>query len=87
MGKHMEKTVPGIKWVKQDLMAINGGSWVKLEATSKKGQENLHSDMYFTAFQDRMIGVNFSANVDRYAAVKSAFEQSRDSIEIAPEAI
>jgi hypothetical protein len=83
MRKHMEKTVPGIKWVQRDFMAINGGSWVKLEATSKKQQENLHSDMYFTSFNDRMLGINFSASTEKYPTIKAAFTQSRDSIQIA----
>jgi hypothetical protein len=87
MSQHMEKTVPGIKWVQRDYMAINGGSWVKLEAKAKKQQENLHSDMYFTAFNDRMLGINFSANVDQYSAVKTSFTKSRDSIQIAPAAL
>jgi hypothetical protein len=83
MTKHMEKTVPGIKWVQRDFMAINGGSWVKLEATAKKQQDNLHSDMYFTSFNDRMLGINFSADVGQYAAVKEVFTKSRDSIQVA----
>jgi hypothetical protein len=83
MSKHMEKTVPGIKWVQRDFMAINGGSWVKLEAIAKKKQENLHSDMYFTAFNDRMLGINFSASTEKYPTIKAAFTQSRDSIQIA----
>jgi hypothetical protein len=83
MSKHMEKTVPGIKWVQRDFMAINGGSWVKLEATAKKQQENLHSDMYFTSFNDRMLGINFSASTKKYPKIKAAFTQSRDSIQIA----
>jgi hypothetical protein len=84
MSQHMEKTVPGIKWVQRDYMAINGGSWVKLEAKAKKQQANLHSDMYFTAFNDRMLGINFSANVDQYSSVKDRFTKSRDSIQMAP---
>jgi hypothetical protein len=83
MSKHMEKTVPGIKWVQRDFMAINGGSWVKLEAIAKKQQENLHSDMYFTSFNDRMLGINFSASTEKYPTIKAAFTQSRDSIQIA----
>ncbi|MBE9030300.1 hypothetical protein IQ266_11210 [filamentous cyanobacterium LEGE 11480] len=83
MSQHMEKTLPGIKWVQRDFMAINGGSWVKLEAISTKKDAKLHSDMYFTTFQNRMLGVNFSATVDQYAAMKAAFAKSRDSIQIA----
>ncbi len=87
MSKHMEKTLPGIKWVAQDFMAINGVSWVKLEATSQKQQESLHSDMYFTAFDNRMLGINFSAAANQYKTIQSAFEKSRNSIQIAPEAL
>lgn len=87
ISKHMEKSIPGIKWVERDFLAINGVSWVKLEATSQKQQENLHSDMYFTAFDDHMLGVNFSATSDQYKTIKSAFETSRNSLQIAPEAL
>ncbi len=79
----MEKTVPGIKWVQRDFMAINGGSWVKLEAIAKKQKHNLHSDMYFTALNDRMLGINFSASAAQYPTIKDSFSQSRDSIQIA----
>jgi hypothetical protein len=82
MSKHLEKTVPGLKWIRKELLAINGGSWLNMEATSQEKQSRLHSDMYFTSFQDRMIGVNFSAEADRFAAIKkSAFLKSRDSIQ------
>jgi hypothetical protein len=83
MSQHMEKTVPGIKWVQRDFMAINGGSWVKLEAIAKKQTDNLHSDMYFTALNDRMLGINFSASTAQYPTVKDSFSKSRDSIQIA----
>ncbi len=83
MSQHMEKTVPGIKWVQRDFMAINGGSWVKLEAIAKKQKHNLHSDMYFTALNDRLLGINFSASAAQYPTVKDSFSQSRDSIQIA----
>lgn len=87
MGKHMEKTVPGIQWVQQDFIAINGGSWVNLEGISKKQQEKLHSYMYFTALQGRMLGINFSAPTAQYTQLKQVFEQSRNSIQVAPDAI
>jgi hypothetical protein len=83
MSKHMEKTVPGIKWVQRDFMAINGGSWVKLEAIAQKQKDNLHSDMYFTALNDRMLGINFSASAEQYPTIKASFSKSRDSIQIA----
>jgi hypothetical protein len=82
MSKHLEKTVPGLKWIRKELLAINGGSWLNMEAISQEKQSRLHSDMYFTSFQDRMIGVNFSAEADSFAAIKkSAFLKSRDSIQ------
>ena len=82
MSKHMEKTLPALQWVQQDFIAINGGSWVKLEATSKKQQANLHSDMYFTAFQDRMLGINFSSTTEQYNTLKQDFAKSRNSIQV-----
>jgi hypothetical protein len=81
MSKRMEKTVPGLKWIRKDLISINGGSWMNMEATSNDGKVNLHNDMYFTSFQDRLLGINFSASAKQFAGLKAAFNQSRDSVQ------
>jgi hypothetical protein len=39
--------------------------------------------MYFTALNDRMLGINFSASTAQYPTVKDSFSKSRDSIQIA----
>jgi hypothetical protein len=82
MSKRLEKTVPGLKWIAKDLIAINGGSWMKMEAISKNKKEHLHNDMYFTALNDRMLGINFSAQADQFPKLKVAFTKSRDSIQV-----
>jgi hypothetical protein len=84
LSKHMEETVPGLKWIRKDMMSINGGSWLKMEAMSQDKKEKLYNDMYFTVFQGRMLGMNFNADVDRYPKLKAALEACRDSIQILP---
>jgi hypothetical protein len=84
LSKHMESTVPGLKWIRKDMIAINGGSWLKMEATSQDKKEKLYNDMYFTAFQGRMLGMNFNAGVDRYPKLKAALEACRDSVQVLP---
>jgi hypothetical protein len=84
LSKHMEATVPGLKWIRKDMIAINGGSWLKMEATSQDKKEKLYNDMYFTAFQGRMLGMNFNAAVDRYPKLKAALEACRDSVQVLP---
>jgi hypothetical protein len=85
MSKHLEKTVPGLKWIRKDLLAINGGSWLNMEGTSQDKAGKLHSDMYFTSFQERMIGVNFSAEAGSFSGLKKSFQKSRDSIQVMTE--
>jgi hypothetical protein len=84
LSKHMESTVPGLKWIRKDMIAINGGSWLKMEATSQDKKEKLYNDMYFTAFQGRMMGMNFNAAIDRYPKLKAALEACRDSVQVLP---
>jgi hypothetical protein len=85
MSKHLDKTVPGLKWIRKDLLAINGGSWLNMEGISQDKAGKLHSDMYFTSFQDRMIGVNFSAEAKSFPNLKKSFQKSRDSIQVIAE--
>jgi hypothetical protein len=85
MSKHLEKTVPGLKWIRKDLLAINGGSWLNMEGVAQEQGEKLHSDMYFTSFQNRMIGVNFSADAKDFQNLRQLFNQSRDSIQVLAE--
>jgi hypothetical protein len=85
MSKHLEKTVPGLKWIRKDLLAINGGSWLNMEGISQDKSMKLHSDMYFTSFQNRMIGVNFSADAQNFQNLRKPFHQSRDSIQVLAE--
>jgi hypothetical protein len=82
LSKHMEQTVPGLKWIRKDMIAINGGSWLKMEATSQDKEQKLYNDMYFTAFQGRMLGMNFNAKADRYPKLKVSLEACRDSVQI-----
>ncbi len=82
LSKHMEQTVPGLKWIRKDMIAINGGSWLKMEATSQDKEQKLYNDMYFTAFQGRMLGMNFNAKADQYPKLKASLEACRDSVQI-----
>lgn len=67
------KAVPEIRWLKKELVEIDGRSWVHLEYVSRRaGSKEVHNDTYTTSLDNRMLFFNSNSAVDEYEKSRGA---------------
>ncbi len=67
---------------KRERVQVGGATWIHFEIVTKAIDTNIHSDIYLTSFQGRLLGVNFNATVQQFPKYKVALAQSAKSLVI-----
>ena len=80
MEKMLAQSQRGIKWIKREIIVINGTRWVHFEFTSQALDTRIHNDMLFTSFRNEMLGFNFNATVAKWKKVEPDLKRCRASI-------
>jgi hypothetical protein len=78
----ISKAVPGLEWLKDELIPLNNTQWVRYEFVSPAIDTKVHNDAYFTSFDGKMIGFNFNSTVAEWDAAQAELMKTRDSIVI-----
>jgi hypothetical protein len=79
----LEKAVPGIRWLRKELVEIDGRSWIHLEYISRRaGSRDVHNDAYITSLDNRMFLFNFNSAVEEYEKSKEALQRSKATIAV-----
>src|SRR5688572_21409669 len=57
----LEKAIPELRWLKNELVEIDGRSWIHLEYIARRaGSRDVHNDTYTTSLDERMLFFNFN---------------------------
>lgn len=80
MEKMLSQSQRGIKWIKREMIVINGTRWVHLEFTSQAIDTRIHNDMLFTSFRNQMLSFNFNSTVAQWKKVEPELKRCRASI-------
>ncbi|MDF2439687.1 MAG: hypothetical protein JWN98_671 [Abditibacteriota bacterium] len=80
MEKMLSQSQRGIKWIKREIIVINGTRWVHFEFTSQAIDTRIHNDMLFTSFRNEMLGFNFNSTVAQWKKVQPQLKRCRASI-------
>jgi hypothetical protein len=84
MEKMLSQSQRGIKWVKREIIVINGTRWVHFEFTSQAIDTRIHNDMLFTPFRNTMLGFNFNSTVAQWKRAAPQLKRCRASITLKP---
>lgn len=80
----MERVVPGIRWISNDIIELAGQRWLFMEMTSNAVDTDIHNMMLITGLDDQMLVFNFNSTKDAFPQAESALRTSLRSITIAP---
>jgi hypothetical protein len=77
----LERAVPGLNWLRNEFVEIDGRRWIHLEYISKRaGDREVHNDAYMTSLENRLLFFNFNSGANEYEKAKGALQRSRESI-------
>ena len=82
MKSNFDKQQPGLEWLKEELVEINGVRWVHLEFVSTAVDAKIHNDMLFTSVDQRMLLFNFNSTQGEYSKYENALARSKASIRV-----
>ena len=75
MAQIFDRMVPGIKWVRNEIIDVNGKKWILFEITSNAVDQDIHNMMIMTFFRGRMFMVNFNATESAFQEVGSELKR------------
>ena len=78
----MERSVPGIRWIKNGIIDHAGQRWLFLEMTSSAVDTDIHNIMLVTGIGEEMLVFNFNSTREAFPQVEQALRASIDSIKV-----
>jgi hypothetical protein len=77
----LEKQKKDLKWLRKELVEINGRRWIHFEFLSAAQDATIHNHLYITSLDERALAFNFNVTTEDYEKYKDALEKSKDSIQ------
>jgi hypothetical protein len=82
MKSFLDEQQPGLEWLKNEFVEINGVRWIHFEFLSPAVDAKIHNDMYFTSVNQRMLLFNFNSTHREYSKYEHALARSKASIRV-----
>jgi hypothetical protein len=82
MEKMLPRLIPGLEWLKRELIYLNGRKWCHLEMTSHAIDTDVHNHLYITSFDGKALIFGFNSTVKEYPQMKETLEESFRSIKL-----
>lgn len=82
MKSSLDKQQPGLEWLKNEFLEINGVKWIHFEFLSAAMDAKIHNDMLFTSVDQRMLLFNFNSTHSEYPKYEKELARSRASIRV-----
>lgn len=79
----IERVVPGLRWVRNEIIEQAGQRWLYLELTSTAVDTDIHNMMLITGLGDQMLVFNFNSTKEEFPKLEIALRASMRSIAIA----
>lgn len=77
-----ERIVPGLAWIKRDIIELAGQQWILLEMTSNAIDTDIHNIMLLTSHQGKMLVFNFNSTKAEFPEVENILRHSIRSIKL-----
>lgn len=82
MAANLPRIIPGLVWIRQDVIEINNKIWGRLELMSNAIDTEIHNIMLMTSFEGKPLMINFNSTKEEFDSVKTKLETSISSIRI-----
>ncbi len=77
-----ERTIPGIQWIKREIIELSGKKWMYLELTSSAVDTDIHNIMLATSHSDKMLIFNFNSTKEEFQQYESELRNSIQTIKL-----
>lgn len=78
----LPRLIPGLQWLKREIVELSGRKWFHLEMTSHAIDTDIHNHLYSTSFDGRALIFGFNSTVKEYPKMKEALEKSVQTIKL-----
>jgi hypothetical protein len=82
----MEKAIPGLKWIENGIISLDGRPCIYLEMTSEAKDTDIHNIMLMTPQQSGFLVFNFNSTREEFPAVEAELRKAIESIRRSPPA-
>ncbi len=79
----MPQLMPDLRWVRHEIVTIQGRRWAVLELTSQVQDTGIHNIVLATSSQGKLLLVNFNSTIGDFPQVEAALRQSIQSVRVA----
>ncbi len=77
-----DRVVPGIEWIKREVIDISGKKWIYLEMTSNAIDTDIHNIMLVTSYGKDMLIFNFNSTKEEFSQYESELRDSVNTIKL-----
>jgi len=81
-GELFERIIPGIQWIKREIIEHSGKDWILLEMSSHAIDTDIHNIMFLTSYEDKMLVFNFNSTKDDFKGYEKQLRESLLSIKL-----
>ncbi|MCW7490615.1 hypothetical protein [Leptospira meyeri] len=85
ISESLSKIIPGIKWIKNELITINNKRYILFNFQSNAIDTKINNTMLITNYNGKMLIFNFNSTIDEYPKYKKEFDSIINSIKIEEE--
>ena len=78
----LNRAAPGLQWIKNDIVEINGTKWIYFEMTSPAGEGQIHNIEITTSYHGKMFVMNFNSSSEDFDSNQAALRASLNSVKI-----
>ena len=82
MVKTYERMIPGLKWLKNSLVTINGTRWINLIFISNALDTEIYNNMLMTSLDNSLLMFNFNTTKEEFNNISQLLISSMESITI-----
>jgi len=79
----MPTLLPGLQWIRHELVTIDGRRWAFFEMTSQAQDTGIHNIMLVTSMAGRMLVMNFNSTVRDFPSYEAALRKGVASVRLA----
>ena len=77
-----DRAIPGIQWIKREIIELSGKKWIYLEATSSAIDTDIHNILLATSYGSKMLIFNFNSTKKEFPQYESKLRNSIQTIKL-----
>lgn len=74
------RVVPGIRWIKNEIITLNGKKFIYLELTSNAIDQDIHNIILITFFREKIFLVNFNSTKTEFNTMGPILKKCANSV-------